>query len=100
MPGSFQKTRVSPKNISIRNKRIIEFLSSPRYRNLPVDISLSNKLVLYDIVKISGNNQGGARAKVYNTLQPSKICKIIIDGCKYQIYENYTGNVSEGIEEI
>ncbi len=99
MPGSFQKTRISPRKISVQNKRVIRFLSSPRYRNLPVDISLSDILVLYDIKELKGNNEGGKRAKVDNVSQRSKRCKVIIDGCKCKIFE-FTGEVSEGIEEV
>ena len=100
MPGSYQRTRISADLKAVSNTEVIEFETPPRYRNLPVDISRNNKLVLYEILSMNGNNEGGIRAKVDNITQTnSGFCRVIIDGCKYRIHSSYTGEVSVGIEE-
>jgi hypothetical protein len=100
MPGSNQRTRISVDLKTVSNTKVIEFETPPRYRNLPVDISKNNKLVLHDILSMNGNNEGGNRAKVDNITQTkSGFCRVIIDDCKYKIHSNYTGQVSVGVEE-
>lgn len=100
MPGSYQRTRISVKSKTVSNAEVIEFETPPRYRNLPIDISNNNKLVLYEIHPLKGNNEGGNRAKVDNITQvKSGYCKVIIDKCKYKRHRNYKGQVSVGVEE-
>jgi hypothetical protein len=100
MPGSHQRTRISGNLKKVSNTRVIEFETPPRYRNLPIDISKNNKLVLHDILKLNGNNEGGTRAKVDNITQKSSgFCKVIIDNCSCKTHESYTGEVSVGVEE-
>ena len=100
MPGSNQQTRISVNLKTVSNTKVIEFETPPRYRNLLVDISNNNKLVLHDILPLNGNNEGGNRAKVDNiTQKKSGLCRVIIDDCKFIIHNNYTGLVSVGVEE-
>jgi len=100
MPGSNQQTRISVNLKTVSNTKVIEFETPPRYRNLLVDISNNNKLVLHDLLPLNGNNEGGNRAKVDNiTQKKSGLCRVIIDDCKFIIHSNYTGQVSVGVEE-
>jgi len=55
--------------------------------------------VLYKILSMNGNNEGGTRAKVDNITQTSGFCRVIIDNCQYKIHSSYTGQISVGVEE-
>jgi len=69
MPGSNQKTRVSAKFLTVKDKTVIEFLSSPEYRNNIVDLGEVNKLELFKIERLNGQNSGGIRDEVSNLNQ-------------------------------
>ena len=99
MPGSNQKTRVSAKTENVEGKTVIEFLSSPEYRNNFVDLGSVNKLELFKIERLAGKNSGGIRAEVSNLNQKTGKCKVNIENTEFAVHVGYQGSVSVGIEE-
>ncbi|EGR2186215.1 hypothetical protein ACONRW_004519 [Vibrio parahaemolyticus] len=99
MPGSNQKTRVSAKFLTVKDKTVIEFLSSPEYRNNNVDLGEVNQLELFKIERLNGQNSGGIRAEVSNLNQKTGRCKVNIENTEFAVHVGYQGPVSVGIEE-
>ena len=100
MPGSNQKTKVSPRTQPVRATAVIEFQTAPRYRGNAVDISANLFVRYFGPTSLIGNAESGPRSIVECVDQVSRRCKVLTLPGTFIIHHSHTGRISEGIRDV